>query len=300
VRYVPLMQVGGWAEWCITEDAELGLRLFEHGYEAQYVPHSYGRGLMPDCFRDYKRQRFRWAYGAVQILRKHRRALFSRHERLTAGQRYHFTAGWLPWLADGVNLLFNIAAICWSTAMIVAPHRFDPPLIMFSVLPLSLFAFRLAKLAHLYISRVGANLRQTGAAAIAGLALSHSIGTAVVKALFTQREPFRRTPKNSPPDGLIEGLAAAGQETILFVCMLALAYILTHQVTVGTLFSVGIPEELKGPDLSVWVAVLLIQSLPYAAALAMSLISVLPISSRWLGVSMTRKDRERAAIPKRA
>ena len=31
-------QVGGWAEWCITEDAELGLRLFEHGYEAQYLP----------------------------------------------------------------------------------------------------------------------------------------------------------------------------------------------------------------------------------------------------------------------
>ncbi len=27
--------VGGWAEWCITEDAELGLRLFEAGYEAQ-------------------------------------------------------------------------------------------------------------------------------------------------------------------------------------------------------------------------------------------------------------------------
>ena len=24
-------QVGGWAEWCITEDTELGVRLFERG-----------------------------------------------------------------------------------------------------------------------------------------------------------------------------------------------------------------------------------------------------------------------------
>jgi len=288
VRHIPLVTAGGWAEWCITEDAELGLRLFEHGCEAQYVSRSYGRGLMPDCFRDYKKQRFRWAYGAVQILRRHRRALFARHSpTLTAGQRYHFIAGWLPWLADGVNLLFNVAAVCWSTAMIVAPHRFDPPLIMFSVMPLSLFTFRLVKLAHLYTTRVGANFRQTAAAAIAGLALSHTIGAAVVKAVFTQREPFRRTPKNARSYPLLEGLAAVPAEAGFLVCMLTLAYVLTHQVTVGGLLSLGIPEELKGPDLSVWVAMLIIQSVPYAAALVMSFISVLRVPARWLGAAMT-------------
>jgi len=291
VRHTSLVTAGGWAEWCITEDAELGLRLFEHGCKAQYVTQSYGRGLMPDCFRDYKRQRFRWAYGAVQILRKHREALFSRHsQQLTAGQRYHFLAGWLPWLADGVNLLFNVAAIGWSVAMALAPHRFDPPLIMFSVLPLSLFSFRLVKLAHLYTTRVGANLRQTAAAAIAGLALSHTIGTAVVKAMFTQREPFRRTPKESRSYPFWEALAAASAESIFLICMLALAYALTHQINVGNRLLLGIPEELKGPDLSVWVAVLLIQSVPYAAALAMSFISVLPVSSRWFGTAMTREN----------
>ena len=59
------------AEWCITEDAELGLRIFEQGYEATYFPNSYGQGLMPDTFMDYKKQRFRWAYGAMQIMRRH-------------------------------------------------------------------------------------------------------------------------------------------------------------------------------------------------------------------------------------
>ena len=40
VRRQVLEEVGGWAEWCITEDAELGLRIFERGYEASYVPHT--------------------------------------------------------------------------------------------------------------------------------------------------------------------------------------------------------------------------------------------------------------------
>src|SRR6267378_5639727 len=40
-----LLETTGWAEWCITEDAELGLRIFEAGFEATYVPTSYGRGL---------------------------------------------------------------------------------------------------------------------------------------------------------------------------------------------------------------------------------------------------------------
>src|SRR5579864_3391013 len=121
-RYV-LWAVGGWSEWCITEDAELGLRVFEAGYEALYIPQSYGRGLMPDTFIDYKRQRFRWAYGAMQILRHHASALLAPSaSALTPGQRYHFIAGWLPWVADGLNLLFNIAAVGWSIAMIVDPQ----------------------------------------------------------------------------------------------------------------------------------------------------------------------------------
>ena len=38
---------------------------------ATYIPHSYGQGLMPDTFLDFKKQRFRWAYGAVLIMRQH-------------------------------------------------------------------------------------------------------------------------------------------------------------------------------------------------------------------------------------
>jgi hypothetical protein len=274
-RYV-LWAVGGWAEWCITEDAELGLRVFEAGYEAVYIARSYGRGLMPDTFIDYKRQRFRWAYGAMQILRHHMAALLRpTHSALTAGQRYHFIAGWLPWIADGFNLLFNIAAIGWSMAMILAPQKVDPPLLVFSVLPLSLFMFKLVKLVHLYTHRVGMSMRQTAAAAISGLALAHTIGLAVLKGLLTRNEPFFRTPKRSAaPHRLFSAVRAAREETLLMLALWCCA------IGVRT-----IPKEMASPDLTVWLAALLIQSIQYAAALLVSLISAFNIPASLLGSS---------------
>src|ERR1700733_1844285 len=262
-----------WAEWCITEDAELGLRIFEAGFDASYVPTSYGRGLMPDTFIDFKKQRFRWAYGAMQILKAHARALFLEGGPLSPGQRYHFVAGWLPWVADGSNLLFNLAALGWSAAMVWAPGQIDPPLVMYSVLPLSLFTFKLAKLVHLYRVRVGANLRQTLAAAIAGLALTHTIGTATVKGLVTRSEPFFRTPKEVGTSGVLRALAAAREETLMTSGLMLSAWAIAHTG----------PPESSGPDRLAWIVALLVQSVPYASSLIVSLIRAFPLPARLLG-----------------
>ncbi|MBS0367400.1 MAG: glycosyltransferase [Proteobacteria bacterium] len=274
VRHAQLRQLR-WAEWNITEDAELGLRIFESGFDASYVPLSYGRGLMPDTFIDFKKQRFRWAYGAMQILRAHARTLFLEGGPLSAGQRYHFIAGWLPWVADGCNLLFNLAALGWSAAMVWAPHRIDPPLLVYSVLPLSLFTFKLAKLFHLYHVRVGANLRQTLAAAVAGLALTHTIGTAAIKGMVTRSEPFFRTPKGGRTAGLLHALAAAREETLMMCGLLLSAWAVAATRT---------PQN-AGPDRAAWVVVLIIQSIPYASSLLVSLASAFPLPARLLGTS---------------
>ena len=274
VRRVQLDQAR-WAEWCITEDAELGLRIFESGFDASYVPTSYGRGLMPDTFIDFKKQRFRWAYGAMQIIKAHGRELFLEGGPLSPGQRYHFIAGWLPWVADGCNMLFNLAALGWSAAMIWAPGLIDPPLVMYSVLPLSLFTFKLAKLAHLYHVRVGASYRQTLAAAIAGLALTHTIGLAAVKGLVTRSEPFFRTPKGGSSAGLWHALAAAREETLMMAALMLSAWAVAHT---------GLPQN-AGPDRLAWIIVLLIQSVPYASSLVVSMMSAFPLPARLLGTS---------------
>ncbi len=263
IRRQVLDKLHGWAEWCITEDAELGLRVFAAGLDAAYVPQSYGRGFMPDTFLDYKKQRFRWAYGAVQILRRHAGLLLGGSGRLTPGQRYHFLAGWLPWLADGLNLLFNLSALLWSLAMINFPHKIDPPMLMVSALPLALFTFKITKLAYLYRTRVGANIRQTLAAALAGLALTHTIGLATLSGFLTRKQAFFRTPKQARRHALLQCLVASREESLIMLALWLSAFAVYTQVGTGM------------RDLTLWVIVLLIQSIPYCASLLLALLSAM-------------------------
>jgi cellulose synthase/poly-beta-1,6-N-acetylglucosamine synthase-like glycosyltransferase len=275
-----LLERIGWAEWCITEDAELGLRIFDAGYDATYIPSSYGRGLMPDTFLDYKRQRSRWAFGAMQIMRAHAAALFrGRDTGLKAGQRYHFIAGWLPWLADGLNLIVNLGALAWSFVMVAFPRDVEPPLVLFSLLPLSLFVFRLVKLLHLYRSRVGANLRQTVAAAIAGLGLSHTIGAAMLSGLANRDRPFFRTPKRADRHALLRALGAAREEAVLMLGLWLAAFGVAHIPNMDG----NLTGLVGSPDLTVWVTVLLVQSTAYAAAVLVSLVSGLDLPGTSLG-----------------
>ena len=265
VRSSVLRQVGGWAEWCITEDAELGLRIFEHGYEGAYVEESYGKGLMPDTYVDYKKQRYRWAYGAIQILKQHRRTLLGgKTSKLSLGQRYHFLAGWLPWIADSINLFYTLAAILWSILMIADPRHVDPPLTLFMIPPLVLFCFKIAKLVHLYRSRMRTSRRRTAAAALAGIGLSHTIAKAVVAGFFTSGKPFFRTPKCKNSPALVQAIGASFEE----ICLTLLLWLAAAGVIAGP------GKDLPGALW--WSGILLIQSLPYIASLVMSLINAVP------------------------
>jgi cellulose synthase/poly-beta-1,6-N-acetylglucosamine synthase-like glycosyltransferase/exo-beta-1,3-glucanase (GH17 family) len=274
VRKEVMEEVGGWSEWCITEDAELGLRIFELGYEAHYIPHSYGRGVMPDTFLDYKKQRFRWAYGAMQILKHHICSLFNVCDsRLTPGQRYHFIAGWLPWLADGFNLLFNLAAIGWSLAMVWAPKMIDPPMLLFSLLPVALFMFKTTKLIYIYKSRIGASTLQTVFGGLAGLSLAHTISRAILQGLFTKGMPFIRTPKHAEQTGLRSVIASTREEMLLLIALWSAAY------------AIVIIQGVESADTILWIVVLLIQSITYLAALIVAVVAAMPEwSARLIGV----------------
>ncbi|QVM90289.1 glycosyltransferase [Pseudomonas entomophila] len=267
----------GWAEWCICEDAELGLRVFEKGLSAAYAHNSYGKGLMPDTFIDFKKQRFRWAYGAIQIIKHHASALLrGKDSELTRGQRYHFLAGWLPWIADGMNIFFTVGALLWSAAMIIVPHRVDPPLMMFAIPPLALFFFKVGKILFLYRRAVGVDLKDAFAAALAGLALSHTIAKAVLYGFFTSSMPFFRTPKNADSHGVLVAISEAREE--LFIMLMLW----------GAALGIYLVQGLPSADMRFWVAMLLVQSLPYLAALVMALLSSLP------------KPAEKAAEPQQA
>jgi exo-beta-1,3-glucanase (GH17 family)/cellulose synthase/poly-beta-1,6-N-acetylglucosamine synthase-like glycosyltransferase len=254
-----------WAEWTITEDAELGLRAFEEGLSAAYVSKSYGKGVMPDRFIDYKKQRFRWAYGAMQIMKRHFNSLFKGEgTQLTRGQRYHFIAGWMPWVADGMNLFFTGGALLWTSAMLLAPTQVLPPALIFALPPLILFFFKLGKILYIYKSHMKVPMSTSIGAAIAGLALSHTIAKSIIYGLFTKTIPFFRTPKMREQGGFMLALAECREELFFLVLLWGAA--------AGMLWI----HDMETGDAWAWLFMLIMQSLAYLAAVFMAFISVLP------------------------
>ena len=265
IRRSALEQVGAWGEWCICEDAELGLRLLAAGYESVYVNHDFGRGLTPDSFAGYKGQRFRWCYGAVQILRRHWRTLLpGSNSPLSLGQRFHFATGWLPWFTDALRLLFTFAGVYWSIAMLLWPWTCEFPLGVFLLPTLGIFAFKIAHTLILYRARVDCTWRQRLGAAVAGMGLTHTIARAVFQGLTTRNQPFLRTPKgeNRPP--LLKGVLMAWEELqLLLLLWLAGGAVLWR-------FGADNPEAL------LWLGLMGVQSLPYLAAVYTSLANTVP------------------------
>lgn len=70
-RRTALEEAGGWAEWCLTEDSECAVRIHALGYSSLFINHTFGRGLIPETFHHYKKQRLRWTIGPIQQITRH-------------------------------------------------------------------------------------------------------------------------------------------------------------------------------------------------------------------------------------
>ena len=272
MRREALESVGGWATWSITEDTELGLRLFEAGYVAHYIPRSHGRGLMPDTFDAYRKQRHRWVYGGMQILKRHAGSLLLGRAPtgavgLTAAQRYHFLAGWLPWLSDGLSVVFVVLAIAWSVLAATMPATFTVPPVVLSLVVVGLFVMKISKALWLHHARVNPSLGAAMAASLVGLALSYTVGRAVIRGLVTTDQPFMRTPKCEAPNSIAAAIRGAGSEVLFLVSLL----VATAAIIMGT--GADDPAEVA------WLAALAVMSLPFAATLVVALVSGLPRES---------------------
>ncbi|WP_075768585.1 glycosyltransferase [Aerophototrophica crusticola] len=265
IRTKVLKDVGWWAEWCICEDAELGLRLFEEGYESVYMPDSFGQGLVPDSFGGYKTQRFRWAYGAVQIIKRHWKEFLPSGKKLTFGQKYHFVTGWLPWFADAAHMAFVVGGIIWSIGLLALPAYFEFPPTVFIMPTLMVFFFKVLVGIWLYEARVKCRFVDKVMAAIAGMALTHTVGRAVWQGLFTKGRPFVRTPKLENQPALVQGFLNAREEVVLMLGLWV------------TAFLVAWIEGGENRDAYIWSTMLVVQSLPYIAALAVATMNALPM-----------------------
>ena len=282
VRRDLMEEVGGWATWCITEDTELGLRLMEKGYGAMYSRERFGHGLTPDHFAGYKKQRFRWAYGAMQIMKAHARRDFPRPLG-TFWQKYHFVAGWLPWFADALSMIVTCTgAGLAGAAVILRPQLCRSADAGRSSCDHGLFVFKL--LYSLLLYSPGALRRQGRRDGLGGRTGAHLHGgpRGELRAV-DRRLPFMRTPKCENPALFSQVLRVVWQETVLLVGLLT------------AMISMGFDRGFEDPAVSLWMVMLGVQSLPYAATFATASISAM--SNKKLQVGMLT---EKSVLPKSA
>ena len=254
VRRSALEGTGGWSEWTICEDAELGLRLMHAGYQLVYVDELMGKGLTPADFKAYKSQRYRWAFGAMQIL-KGRWHWLSRKGPLSAGQRFHFLTGWFSWFADALHLAFTLMALAWTAGMIALPQYFSLPMKLFLVPVLGFFVAKAVFGIVLYRARVPCGWRDTLTAAIASMGLSHAIARGIWHGLTRKKTAFVVTAKSRRLGESSLAAFAPVREELLMAVALALAML-------GMLLNFG-GTYVEG---KLWMAILCAQAIPYLSA----------------------------------
>jgi len=254
VRRDALVNTGEWSEWTICEDAELGLRLMHAGYDLVYVDEVMGRGLTPADFTAYKSQRYRWAFGAMQIL-KGRWDWMTQRGPLTSGQRFHFLTGWFSWFADALHLVFTLMALIWTALMLGLPKYFSLPLQLFLIPIMGFFVSKAVFGIWLYRVRVPCSWKDTVMASIASMALSHAIARGIFMGLARKKGEFVRTAKSRRLSKKPSAFASVREELLMFLALML--------GIVGMMAIYGF-QYVEG---ELWMVILGAQSIPYLSAL---------------------------------
>jgi cellulose synthase/poly-beta-1,6-N-acetylglucosamine synthase-like glycosyltransferase/peptidoglycan/xylan/chitin deacetylase (PgdA/CDA1 family)/spore germination protein YaaH len=77
-RREALEKAGGFESNTLAEDQDLTLRVRQLGYRIAYAEKAVAYTEAPDTFRGLAKQRFRWSFGTLQCMWKHRRALLNK------------------------------------------------------------------------------------------------------------------------------------------------------------------------------------------------------------------------------
>jgi hypothetical protein len=164
-------------------------------------------------------------------------------------------------------MVVTFMALAWTALMWASPEYFYPPMPALSAAALALFFAKTLKTLLLYPQKVRSGMKGAMMASIAGLSLTHTVGKAVLAGIFTSGKPFLRTPKCEDQALLSQALRIVWQEATLFgFCVLAVV-------------SVGFNHGFDDPAAGLWMVMLTVQGLPYAATVATAAVSAL--SNTW-------------------
>jgi cellulose synthase/poly-beta-1,6-N-acetylglucosamine synthase-like glycosyltransferase/peptidoglycan/xylan/chitin deacetylase (PgdA/CDA1 family) len=108
-RHTAVEEVGGFKDDTLAEDTDLTMALCRAGWRVVYEETAVAWTEVPSTLRQFWRQRYRWCYGTMQAMWKHKRAVFERGPSGRFGRRglpylvvYHVL---LPLCAPAVDVL---------------------------------------------------------------------------------------------------------------------------------------------------------------------------------------------------
>jgi len=270
IRRKVLEEIGGWAEWCVTEDSELAVRIHARGYRSVYLNVVFGKGLIPESFQDYKKQRYRWTYGPIQELRRHFRLFlpkpFARPSALTPAQKIHHLIHGLGAMKSGLEFLMLPLGALVVGSMVTHGEVINVPSHIWPAVAASgIAAFALKW--HLFRISMRCKFKDMLGAILAAMALDYTVKVAGLWGLFTRNTPWRRTNKfKALPLGL-GVLSSAMPELLLGGGILI--------VGLGMLGDVYLPNLLRLMAVG-WLA----QAIQFLTAPVMAVLSEADISRR--------------------
>jgi cellulose synthase/poly-beta-1,6-N-acetylglucosamine synthase-like glycosyltransferase len=252
VRRSALEEVGLWDAESITEDAELSVRLLGRGWYGIYDHRCYGGGLMPFDFGSLKRQRFRWAFGTIHLLKKHWRPLLGLRSRegyhLSLRQRLCFFGLGLQYFIEVVSFMFALLLLINVLAPFAGWNVSLPVFKAAMIVPLLLTTSGFVRTIWALREATRCKLSQAVGAFIFFFALSWVTARACVSALFRRRGVFLRTPKVREGQKWQSALRMTTQEIFLaasFICV-ALFTCYQHRVSTFSLMLLGLQAFIYG------------------------------------------------------
>jgi cellulose synthase/poly-beta-1,6-N-acetylglucosamine synthase-like glycosyltransferase/exo-beta-1,3-glucanase (GH17 family) len=252
IRRSALESAGGWAGDTIVEDSDLGLSILEQGWRALYTNRRYGHGLLPDTYEQFQKQRHRWAYGGVQIIKKHWRRFLPGASRLTPEQKREYAIGWLNWLgAESIGVAVAILNLLWVP--VVAFVGIAIPDKILTVPIIAAFAVSLMHFAMLYRLRVAIPGTHMFGSLFAAMSVQWTVARAVCDGLIKDNLPFARTAKGGATRRLGRDFPAFWEAVLAALLLLGAA------VLVAT-------NHVQVQEIYVFAAVLVVQSLPFLSA----------------------------------
>ena len=254
------------------------------GYDSLYVDKTYGRGLMPLNFEGLKKQRFRWAFGGMQVMRLHWAKLLPRFlapdpgNKLTMGQKFDYWSGDLQWFNDPITFLFTVIVLINALSYTFTQSVFLEPIAGAGLfVPFVFIVFSLTRTLWALRVRLNCSAIEAFRAMQILLSLTWVVTLACTLGLTKKAGVFLRTPKQKGEHSLWRSLRIVNEEIVIALLCLG---------TVVALLSLGAAYA------TVWLlsGLLLWQAFIYSASV---------VVTRWSYMSESLSHNESARLSSR-